>query len=288
MSAIYEKLKIDGLVDTHAHINSKKFDEDRSQVVERAKTKGVQQIFDVSVSVTSSHLSLDIASRNNGFIQSWIGIDPETFIPRSEEYLEQEVEDSWFDEQGELLKKLIETHQEYVIGVGETGLDYAWPENKFHDQEASLELVEKSKNYQQKMFRVHLQLAKDFDLPMTIHSRGAEKDCLHIAKSYKGATGIFHSYTGEYGIAKKILDHGFGLGVNGIATFRSAYELQHMYSKIIGKVSSDWAPEDFYKKGIFFETDSPYLAPEGKRGERNEPANVKDVFEQFVQLLSNI
>lgn len=281
---LYKIFGLTGIFDSHAHINSSHFDLNREEVIKKAREQKLASVFDVSTNLESALLSLDISSRSNGFIKTWIGIDPEVFVPGSDLFVVQEIKKDWFDLNFQKLDEVITSYKEYIVGIGETGMDYYWLENVYKTQDIDKELVKKSKKLQEKLFRMHIQLAKKHDLPLTIHSRGAEEACLKLVKA-QNVTGIFHSYTGDYSTAKSILDSGFGLGVNGIVTFKNAIELRSVYKKILGKIKKEVEPQYFYKKGIFFETDAPFLAPEGKRGELNTPANVVDVYNAFVETL---
>ena len=175
------------------------------------------------------------------------------------------------------LHKLTVENRKHIFGIGETGVDNYWIQKLDpEEQKTSIRL-------QTELFSAHIELAKQYNLPMTIHSRNYEKECLEILRNANAGFTIFHSYTGNYETAKAILDAGYGLGVNGIITFKNANELRETYSRLLGNVPSGVGPKYFYDKGIFFETDAPFLAPEGKRGEQNEPANVKDIFEAFIR-----
>lgn len=273
------------LFDSHAHINSRNFDLDRDQVIERATKNDVKMIFDIGTDISSSQLSLDIAKNNPGVVYSFVGIDPEVLIPGSSLTLTENFDKKWIETKTEYLNAIISSNKDFIKGIGETGMDFYWIKEKLESGEIDKSQFNKIKKDQQKLFEMHLDLAKEHKLPLSIHSRGAEEECLKVIKSYSGVVGIFHSYTGNYDIAKKILSSGNGLGVNGIITFKNAYELRGIYKKILGKKIKDYSPMDFYKAGIFFETDCPFLAPDGKRGERNEPANVRTVFESFVTFL---
>lgn len=260
------------LIDSHCHLNFPGYDDGLEKIINLAIKNDVLEVWDIATDLESSKKSITIAKRFNN-IKSFIGIDPEVFIPGSELSLSLDTDDSWFEQMFKELNLLIDENKDYVIGIGESGLDHYWLKDKTtHEQESS-------KLLQEKLFRMHLELAQKHKLPLSIHSRGAEEECLKIVKEYE-AEGIFHSFTGNYETAKGILDSGWGLGVNGIITFKNANELREVYKKVLfGKELE--SPLDFYKEGIFFETDSPFLSPEGKRGEQNEPANVSDVYESF-------
>jgi TatD DNase family protein len=131
---------------------------------------------------------------------------------------------------------------------------------------------------------MHLELGEESGLPLSVHSRAAEERCLEIVKTYPAARGIFHSFTGDYVTAKKILDAGWALGVNGIVTYKNAVVLREMYKNILGEISTDWSPGDFYSKGIYFETDAPFLTPLGSKSGRNEPANINKIYEYMATI----
>jgi len=277
---ISEILNYNYLFDSHAHINAPEFASELENIIHKAKGADVQQIFDIGVDIESSKKAIENAKRFKGIVMAYVGIDPEIFQPGSHLFEDLDKDDVWLGEKYNELKMLIEKNREFIAGIGETGIDHYWLREKEE------EITNKSKKLQQKLFEIHLELAAEFQLPTTIHSRGAEFECLNLVRNYK-TTGIFHSYTGDYETAVKILDAGYGLGVNGIVTFKKAEELRSMYKKILGNATSDWSPNDFYKGGIFFETDSPFLSPEGKRGQRNEPANVRDIYDLFFNFLNN-
>lgn len=273
------------LFDSHAHINAKHFDLDREKIVKRALENGVKMILDMSTDLLNTSLSLDLSKTYRGTVFSFVGIDPEIFVPGSGFETLEEIDNDWFKEKKDILRAAIQNNREYIKGIGETGMDYYWIKEKLKNETISLEVYKKSKVNQKKLFLMHLELASEFNLPLSIHSRDAEEECINIVKDFPNVTGIFHSFAGNFDTAKNILDLGYGLGVNGIFTFKNAYERRGLYKKILGKISDDWNYSDFYQKGIFFETDCPFLAPEGKRGQRNEPSYVRGIYENFVGTL---
>ncbi len=273
-----------GLIDSHCHLNSVVYDKDRAGLITQAREAGVAQIWDVGIDIESSRKSIEISKSSSGMVKSFVGIDPEVFIPGSPLFIGNDIENSWFEQQFKILDDLINQNHTLIVGIGESGMDNHWAVG----HPASQNDIEASLNLQKKLFNIHLELASKYKLPLTIHSRGAEQECVDfIKRSANDVTGIFHSYTGTYKTAKQILDLGWGIGVNGIFTFKNANDLREMYKKILGKeVPADFSIEDLYKKGIYFETDGPFLAPEGKRGTRNEPANVKIVYDYFLNMIN--
>lgn len=275
------------LIDTHCHLNEESYDADRGQVVDRAEQAGLELIIDIAVDVVSSRRAIENAKAFPEVVKAAVGIDMENLIPGSELF---EVRGSESDIETEIseLRKLIAESRELIAMIGETGIDLYWLGQSLKSNGISQSDYDRILKEQENLLRRHIDLALEFNLPLSIHSRGAEWHTLQVITDYIGegnVTGIFHSFTGTYEEAYEIIDCGFALGVNGIITFKNAEDLREVYRKLLGKVSTDWSPADFYKRGVFFETDGPYLSPQGKRGERNEPANVKDIYEY---LISNI
>lgn len=271
---LYELLKKPTkLLDSHSHINSSAFDADLDFIIKKDPTL---EIWDVSTDFDSITESLNISKKYNK-VKSFIGIDPEVFIPNNSLFIGLEVKNNWFDNCFEKLDKIITQNRDYIVGVGETGLDFYWTKNL---DNAS---ATKSHSLQKQLFELHIELANKHILPLTIHSRGAETECIDIMWRFN-AKGIFHSYTGDYKTSAKILDSGCGLGVNGIITFKNGNNVRETYRRILGKVYESQIA-DLYKKGIYFETDAPYLSPEGSRGQRNEPTNVKNIYNYFKEFI---
>jgi TatD DNase family protein len=276
MTSIFEFLnEPDYLFDSHAHISAEVFDNDRNKVVDDLVAQGIEEVWDMAIDPVSIKSSISV-SEEFETVKSFIGIDPDVLIPGSKLFVGFDVDDEWFEKNRELITSLANTESNNIKGIGEIGIDCYWILNFPEDQQQiSIDL-------QERLFRMQLEIASDLSLPVSVHSRNAEKKCLEIVSDYE-VTGIFHSYTGDYETAKEINDIGWGLGVNGIVTFPNSNNLKDLYRKFIGKKKLS-TPDQFYKKGIFFETDSPYLSPEGKRGKRNNPSNINDIFRYMCSL----
>lgn len=268
------------LTDTHCHLNS--FNSEKiNAVVIGAKEFGVKRVFDVSVDFESIVKSIEISKSFPDFVYSFIGIDPDIYISTD---LNSDVLN--FDNLESELEKYIEKDRKYIVGIGETGIDLYTNEKLLKLGKINENQFKKSRDRQVELFERHLKIAEKYNLPLTIHSRGAERLCLEIVNNFN-VKGVFHSYTGELEIAKKIIKNGFHLGVNGIFTFKNASELRVLYQNILPKITGDEDVEWFFDRGIVFETDSPYLAPEGIRGSVNEPKNVVQIFKFFRDYLAN-
>lgn len=272
----YLKLKLGstGLWDTHCHLNSGEFTPDIADIIENAKQEEVKKILDVATDLESSKQAIDNSIRFPLTVKSFIGIDPDVFIPSAKMFKGFEQSEQFLVSLKNELSTLLEQNVENVIGIGETGMDYYWLKDKPVLRENSILL-------QEKLFRIHLELAEEKKLLLTIHSRGAEKRVLEILKEYK-VLGILHSFTGGFDEAKEALNNGLGLGINAIITYKTAENVREVYKKLLGKIPNDAEPEWFYKKNIFFETDAPYLSPSSLRGKRNEPKSVKEIFNFVV------
>jgi len=268
------------LFDSHAHLGFPGYKKSTQDLINDAKDSNVEEVFDVAVDIESSKDNIERAKKYESS-KALVGIDPEALIPGSELYKKVDNIDVWIEQHLATLEDLITTNKELVIGIGETGIDL----HHIKVAGAGEEEINESKRIQTILFEKQLQLAEKYNLFVSIHSRGAESYCLDVVKNFN-VKAIFHSFTGDFNTAQAILDHGCALGVNGIVTFKNSHDLKLIYKTLIGKLpEGEISPDFFYKKGIFFETDAPFLAPDGKRGEINEPANIKVIFDKFVEEL---
>lgn len=147
--------------------------------------------------------------------------------------------------------------QQKVVAIGEIGLDYFYEHSSREQQIAAL--------------RAQLELAKEFNLPVSFHVRDALEDFWPIFDSFNGIRGVLHSFTGDQADCQKALERGLLIGVNGIITF----------------TKNDWQLEiakTLPLKKIVLETDAPFLTPKPLRGTLNVPANVRFVAEFLAQL----
>lgn len=206
----------DVLFDSHCHLNSDEFQEDRQEVLATMVESGVEKVIDVAVDIKSARRSAKQAKQFPEQVYSTIGIHPEKFVPGSDMY-NKNFDERYIDEQIQLLRVEVEGGQ--YVAIGECGIDLYWLEKN----NVSRDIFEKSRKYQRDLFELQVMMAQKFSLPLTIHARNSLDDCLDILKKYSGEVeAIMHSFTGDYSEAKKILDFGFYLGVNGIATYKSA------------------------------------------------------------------
>lgn len=145
-----------------------------------------------------------------------------------------------------------------LVAIGETGLDYFYQN------------LDKKK--QKEALSFHFSLAKETDLPVVFHCREAFLDLWEEAdRQYQGREALVHCFTGNLEEAKGCLDRGWYLSFSGIVTFKKSSLLQEVAS---------YVPLN----RILLETDSPYLAPEKRRGQRNEPSFIGEIGEKIAAL----
>ncbi len=231
------------LIDTHAHLNDAKYDDDRDDCVNRAREAGVRQIVNIGsgYGFESNRRSLEVARTYAG-VFSTVGLHPHEAA-------------EWSPEIEAELVRLAKDPK--VVAVGEIGLDY------FYDNAAV--------DVQHETFRKMVRLALRLDRPVVIHNRDAHEDTERILREEgQGAVrGVIHSFTGEPADAERFLKLGFYISIPGIVTFNKGENVRE---------SARMVPED----KLLVETDSPYLTPIPFRGKRNEPAYVKYVLERIA------
>mgnify|MGYP001568571103 FL=1 len=182
------------ITDTHTHLYSEQFDEDRDQVVQRALAAGVSRFFIPAIdsTYTKAMYSLEASYPDNMFLMT--GLHP-THVKKN--YLE---ELSHIEDQLKVRE---------FVAIGEIGIDLYW-------DHSTLKL-------QQKVFRTQIQLAKQYDLPVVIHCRDAFDEVFHVLEEEKGSDlfGIFHCFTGNLDQALKAISYNMKLGIGGVVTFKN-------------------------------------------------------------------
>lgn len=233
------------LVDSHAHIYLKRFDNDREAMLERANEAGVGCIVMPAIDVPSIHQAIALAENHEG-LYAMAALHPSET---------KEATDADFDAVATLCD-----HPK-VCAVGESGLDYYW-DRSFDAR-------------QYDFFRRHIRLAIEKDLPLILHNREASDDLLRILEEERAASdtpeklrGILHCFTGPKAVAEQAKALGFLLGIGGIVTFKNGG-----LAEVIAEVPL---------ADLVIETDAPFLAPVPFRGKRNEPSYVKYVAEKIA------
>lgn len=227
--------------DTHCHTNFEDYDADREGVIQRAFDQDVWMT-NVGTSFATSKDVAVLAGKYASGVYATVGIHP----THDEEFIE--------DEFAALLS-------DKVVAVGEIGLDYF----RIAPEDAGAKAAQKQK------FLAQLAFAQQYGLPVVIHCRDAYDDTLEILRAEYQGGGILHSFTGDWEVAKKFLDLGFYVGLNGILLFDKTGRLNEVCQKI---------PAD----KLLSETDAPYLTPPPHRGKRNEPAFVRYVVAHMAEI----
>jgi TatD DNase family protein len=219
--------------DVHSHLSFPDFDSDRDKVISRLGEAGVELVIDPGTDAETSRRSIELAARHE-FVYANVGLHPgEVRTPFRPEL---------FDELAGLARA------DKVVGIGEIGLDYHWPD---HYPELQLEA-----------FREMLRMAVTLDLPVVIHCRDAWPDMLRVLSEERSSNlrGAMHCFSGDLDIARKCIGLGLKISVPGTITYKN--------SALPGIVAAVGLGE------LLSETDAPYLSPVPMRGKRNEPAHV--------------
>ncbi len=241
--------------DTHAHTNFAAYGEESGEVVKRALDSGVWMT-NVGTSLATSQSAAELALRYKEGVYATVGLHPSHTWQVVDDPDEGKVNEmQGFDE-----SRYEALLNEKVVAVGEIGLDYF----RVPADDA------KAKELQKQAFVAQLRFAKKHSLPVVIHCRDAYQDCLEILRTEYQSRGIIHSYTGDWETAKKFLDLGFHVALNGILMFDKTGKLREVCRNL---------PSD----RILSETDAPYLAPPPYRGKRNEPVYVKYIVDAMAQ-----
>jgi TatD DNase family protein len=236
-------------VDSHCHIAGPEFVDDLHAIVQRARDARLAHAFIILAADDEPELAQarNVADRWPD-VRFSVGVHPHAA--------------GKFADDPPAAARAVETAmagQPLTRGLGEIGLDY------FYDHAP--------REVQQQVFREQIRLARKRRLPIVIHTRDATEDTFRILaeESATDVGGVFHCFTGDRGMARRVLDIGFHLSLAGIVTFRNAVELREVARTI---------PLD----RMLIETDSPFLAPVPHRGKRNEPAHVIHVADAIAEL----
>lgn len=259
------------LIDTHCHINFNAYKGDADEVIKRCLDSGTAMLTVGSQSSTSER-AVCYADMYDGIWAS-VGLHPIHLF--EQEIDEHEVKFRSRAEKFDIgLYRDMARSSDKVVAIGECGLDY------YRTSEAIP--FEEIQARQEEVFRAHIDLALELDLPAMIHCRDAHVDIIRILEEYHAAgkkiRGDVHCFTGTWGEAEKYLSMGFCIGFTGVVTFKPT-RAQRESGNIIQDVV-DLVPLD----RILVETDAPYLAPHPHRGERTEPAYVRFVAEKIAEI----
>ena len=223
------------MIDSHCHLDHSPLYENLTDVLNRAKSKGVNYFLTICTNLKSFENIKNIVNSHNE-VYGTIGIHPH------EANLNLTIDKNYLIQNKKREKK--------IVGIGETGLDYFY-ENS-------------DKKSQIKLFIEHIEASIELNIPIIVHSRDAENDTFNILNDYKSKNPkiLMHCFTGSKNFSTKLLDIGAYFSASGIITFKKTESLQDTFKNI---------PND----KLLIETDSPFLAPIPKRGFKNEPSFIE-------------
>lgn len=218
------------IADSHSHLHFEEYSNNLKDVIERAKKAGLEKILTVGIDLEDSIKALDLAGKYE-IIYAGLGIHPQ----RAEKYT--------FDD----VQKLSSLVNEKVLGIGETGFDLYRNPDSFNEQKT--------------IFRAHIELAKEHNLPLIIHDRQAHKQTVDILEECDGwvTGGVMHCFSGDEDLAAFVLSKGFYISITGVITYKNASMLRSVAAMVP-------------LEKLLVETDAPYLSPVPNRGKINEPA----------------
>lgn len=231
------------LFDTHTHINVDKFKGEEQEIINRAIEQDVKRMAVVGFDTPTIQKTFELTESNQGIyaIIGWHPTEAGSYTDEIENKLREQL-----------------THEK-VVAMGEMGLDYHW--------------MNDPKERQEEVFRRQIQVAKEMNLPISIHNREATEDTYRILKDedISSIGGIMHSFNLNPEWMEKFLELGMHISFSGVVTFKNAKEV---------KESAKVVPLE----KVLIETDAPYLSPSPNRGKRNEPSYVRFVAEEIARL----
>ena len=230
-------------IDSHSHLDDDRFNEDRDVLIKSLKENKVDIAINVGADLETSINSVKLADKYDN-IYATVGVHPHSASEVTEETLDQ------FREMAK---------NEKVVAIGEIGLDF------YYDNSP--------RDIQRKWFKEQINLAKELDLPVVIHSRDATKETFDIIKEAQDGSlrGVLHCFSGSVEMAMEYIKLGFYISLGGPVTFKNA--------RVVREVA-EAVPLD----KLLIETDCPYLTPEPYRGKRNEPMFVSYVAEKIAEI----
>jgi len=232
------------ITDTHTHLYSKEFDNDRDFLIKSAMSKGVKRFFMPNVDSESIDGMLDVEKKFPDNCFAMMGLHP---CSVNENYLQElAIVEEWL------------TKRKFVA-IGEIGIDLYWDKTFFIQQ--------------QDAFRKQIQWAKKYNLPYIIHSRNSFNEVMEIVTEFKNdnINAIFHCFSGNVEQAQQVISlENFKLGIGGVVTFKNS--------------GLDKVVEAIDLKHLVLETDAPYLAPTPFRGKRNEPSYLLMIAQKVAEI----
>lgn len=261
------------LVDTHSHLYWESFRDDFDQMIQRTKQAGVGLIINVGVDIEKSQAALKQVETQLDQVPdlkaySTIGIHPH----EATKYFDDES----IHEDIKKLEEIWKSNPEKVIGIGECGLDFLFESNP--DFLPSSATSDEAKQSQIKLLQAQIDLAIRLDLPLIVHVRDDRSknpnnsECWDKAlEMIKNHFGILHCYSGLEETTRKALDTDFLISFAATLTYPKNDYLRQ-------------AAKDIPLDRIVLETDCPFLPPQSKRGQRNEPETILEIAQTIADL----
>lgn len=227
--------------ESHAHYDDGRFDKDREEILNLLPSCGIDYVINVGCDMESSRKSIEMAEKYD-YVYAAVGVHPHDA---------ENMKESDLDE-----LRQMSSHKK-VVAIGEIGLDY------YYDNSP--------RDVQRYWFKRQLELVKEVNKPVIIHSREASKETFDIIKESGVRKGVIHCYSGSAQMAKDYINMGFYIGIGGVITFSNAKKLVEV-------------AETIQLEQILIETDSPYLSPIPNRGKRNDSRNLQFVVEKLAKI----
>lgn len=233
------------IIDTHAHYDDEKFNEDRDALLRCLPKEGIGVVINSGASVESTRDTIRLA-REYDHVYAAVGVHPSLIEELDEDFMD------WMKEQASWEK---------TVAIGEIGLDYYW------DKEP--EVQEKQRYW----FGRQIELARETGLPIIVHSRDAAADTMQVMKEHHAEEipGVVHCYSYSKEMALEFIKMGYYIGVGGVVTFKNAKKLLETVEAIP-------------LERILLETDCPYMAPEPHRGKRNYSGYLTYVRDKIAEI----
>ena len=236
------------LIDSHAHLDMSRFDADRDEVIQRAAQSGVTRIINAGIDLASSQKTIEMAQRYPAILAA-VGIHPQ----ESAHITEKDIAS---------LANL--SRRPKVVAIGEIGLDF-YREYAPHE-------------HQIKVLQWQVALADEMQLPVIIHCRQAEKEIIDILSDWRTRQssssrlpGVIHCFNGSFKLAENYLKLGFYLSIGAYIGYPSSKAFREVVKQL---------PMD----SLLIETDCPFLPPQSRRGERNEPGYVVETAKELASI----
>ncbi len=263
------------MIDTHAHLNLPEYLQRIDEVIVDSRQAGLTGIVVASANLEESKKSIELSKRYPDYLHAMVGIHPQNTNPNFQfsPATPLACRGRAISKQISQLDNLINENREYIVAVGETGLD---------DSEPPPPETKRSLEEQRELFKRQLSLAAKYDLPVIIHARGLVDEVIEMVSGFENCKlkienspllrgGVFHCYAGGKKRIPEILDlpGNWYFGIDGNVTYDQG--LQNVVAEI---------PQE----RLLLETDSPWLTPEPHRGEKNTPAYLPFIAAQIAEI----